>query len=297
MLLAFGILVLSKLSEQYTNTAIFEIEFKNTIDEEVVLNTNNKKLKLVLTGNGFKWFKYYVSKPKIVIDVNNDITKTDSEYIWTLNQGYATIKNQLDKTFKIISVTPETINFKYDLNAVKTVPIKANVNLSFKSGYDVFDGVTVQPDSVKVIGPASLLSKLEALETESLVLEDLNLSVKKELFLKLDSLDKQLIIPFKSVSVEAKIEKFTDGTLSVPIQLINVPKGVTIKPFPKQVLITYYTSLEKFNAISATDFNVVCDYNTLKNNNLYLIPKVVKQPTAAKSIRLHQQKIEFIISE
>lgn len=295
--LAFTILVLTKLSNDYTNTLTLNVETSNVPEELVVLNDSTHKLKVTLETHGFKWLKYYIWTPKINIDFVEDVSKLDSSFVWSKSKDYSSVSNQFDKSDKILSINPDSLKFRYDVNAVKYLPIIAKTNISYDPGYNMLNAIEIVPDSVKVIGPATLLSKLESLETKDFERKEVKTSIDSKLPLHLEGLNSDIRIAVKEVTLKAKVEKFTEGTLNVPVQVINVPNGMLLKYFPKSINVSYYTSLNAFNSITVNDFKVVCDYNDIKENNTYLTPFLAKQPKAVKSTRLHQQKIEFIIAK
>lgn len=297
LVLAFAILILTKLSNVYTNTIALDTVPENIPEAVIVLNDSTHKLKVTLSTHGFKWWQYYMDPPVLSIDFVNDVNKTDSEFIWNRANGTPNINAQFDKSVIIKSINPDTLKFPYDVNGIKMVPIKANAILDFSSGYDVLDQVRTQPDSVKLIGPASILDTINFIETDVLKLTDVRSSIKTTLALKVDAINPKVEFSLQEVSLEANVEKFTEGTVKIPVHIINVPKGTTLKYFPKYISVSYYTSLKAFNNIADNDFKVVCDYKKLADNNTFLIPKLVKQPDSVKSTRLHQQKIEFIITK
>lgn len=296
-LLAFIILLFTKLSKDYTNTITFNIEPKNLSEEIVVLNDSTHKLNVTVTTYGFKLLKYYLKEPRLFIDFKNDVNRRDSTFIWTSAKGFSYINDQFDKDIKIKSVNPDTLKFRFDVNAIKYVPVQANVKLEYSPGYDVLKNFTITPDSIKIIGPASIISQLNKVETEKFELKDVKTSVNKILKLKLDSISKKLKVGNKDVILTAEVEKFTEGNINIPVNVINVPSGITLTHFPKSIDVSYYTSLKSFKEIEINDFKVVCDYSQIKEGDTYLTPKLVKKPKVVKSTRLHQQKIEFIITE
>lgn len=296
-ILAFGILILSKLTEVSTNTAKFKVDLQNIPDESILLNDSLNSLNLTLTTTGFKWLKYAFKQPKVAIDFNKDVRKIDTGYIWTKTQGFAGVLEQFKKESKIVSITPDTLFFMFDINAVKYIPVKSNVNINFSFGYDTLEGLKITPDSIKIIGPSTALYYLEAIETKELQLEDVNKPFNVTVGLQTDSINSKIKIKTKEVSVSAVVEKFSEGTLNIPVEVINVPKNTTLNYFPKSVNVSFYTSLSAFNTIAADDFKVVCDYKAINEDSKYLEPELVKRPDNVKTTRLHQQKIEFIIVE
>ncbi|WAC02073.1 CdaR family protein [Lacinutrix neustonica] len=233
----------------------------------------------------------------MTIDFNTDVRKIDSVYIWSKTHGFAGVLNQFKKESKIVSITPDTLFFKFDVNAVKYVPVKSNINIHYSLGYDTLEGMKITPDSIKIIGPATLLSHIDAIETKVLKLDDVNKPFSETIDLRTDSINPKIIIKTKTVSIGALVEKFTEGTLNIPIEVIHVPRNKTLNYFPKSMNVSFYTSLNAFNTISVDDFKVVCDYKAINKDSKYLEPELVKIPGNVKTTRLHQQKIEFIIIE
>ena len=99
------------------------------------------------------------------------------------------------------------------------------------------------------------------------------------------------------IQIVLDVKKFTEGTKEIPVEIINVPKNISLKYFPKSIYISYYTSLENFNAIKKNDFRLICNYKDLKENSTFLTPVLTKTSEKAKSVRLHHEKVEFIITE
>lgn len=296
-ILAFAILVLTKLSKTYTNTIAFTVTPKNIPDEVIILNDSSHQLKVTLKAQGFKWLKYYLKQPNLSIDFNTDVDKVDSTYVWSRAKGFSSINDQFSKEIEIESINPETLSFYFDENAVKYVPIHPQVNITFAPGYDVMEKISTDPDSIKIIGPESLLKELEFIKTDNFDLKDVKKPIHKILKLNLDSLNTKMTVSQKEVLLVLDVKKFTEGTKEIPVEIINVPKNISLKYFPKSIYISYYTSLENFNAIKKNDFRLICNYNDLKENSTFLTPVLTKTSEKAKSVRLHHEKVEFIITE
>ncbi|WP_272022925.1 YbbR-like domain-containing protein [Olleya namhaensis] len=295
-LLAFSILVLTKLSKVYTATLTFDVNPINLDDTFVLINQDNAKLNITLETYGFDWLRYAINRPLLDIDFNTDIVKKDSSLIWSMSRGFANINKQFSKEKKIISINPDTLSFKYDSNSIKYVPIVLHANIKYAPGYNTLDVVKTKPDSIKLIGPSSILRKIRKIDTDNLDVLDVKANINKRLALQLDSIGNKVKTNLKQVQLEVKVSKFSEGVVSLPIEVINVPEGITLNYFPKQISLSYATSLENFKNISAQDFKVVCNYKDAIDNS-FLTPNLVKQPARVKNIRLLQQKIEFIIKE
>lgn len=292
LVLSVVILMFTKLSKTYTNTLAFNIEKIHVPQQDIILN-DSIKLNITLKTHGFKWLGYYFSKPKIRIDFKNDVKQLDSMFVWSKSKEY--IENtQFDSQVEILNISPEVLEFKYSVNMVKKVPVKLNKEIEFGLGFDVSQAYVLNPDSIEVIGPEALVSKVQFVETITVALKNVRNNINETVKLKLPKNNKNLIFSNSEVVLSAKIEKFTEGTLKIPVSIINVPKDINLKYFPKEVNVSYYVSLDNFNAISPLDFKVVCDYNSIVNNQSLLVPELVEFPEVVKNIKINQQRIEFI---
>lgn len=297
LFMSFGILILTKLSKEYTSTVTFSINKINVPKEVVVLSDSTQKLHVTLKTYGFKWLKYYFAKSAITIDFSKDVTKTPSAFIWDKSKLYEYEKEQFGDNIEIFSISPDKLEFGYDRNSVKKVPVTLNAQIEFASGFDMDGDFSLKPDSVVVIGPEVTVSKIDSLQTESINLKDVKSNISKIVKLKLPKNNKDLNFSVNQIQVSANVEKFTEGSLKVPVNITNVPEGVTLNYFPKEVNVTFYTSLKHFNDVLPKDFKVACDYETLANGQSYLSPKLTKTSKWVKSAKVNQQHVEFIILE
>ena len=199
LLLAFIILIFTKLSKEYTNTLAFDINKVNVPVENVILKDSNAVLNITLKTHGFKWLSYYFSKPEITLDFVKDVDKTNSKFIWNTSKSYVLESTQFGKQVQLLNISPDTLLFNYDVNMVKKVPVILNRGIKFSSGFNVADAYKTTPDSVQIIGPQVLVSKIKNIETELIEIAD----VKSDI----DELA-QLIVPEKALASAHSISVF-----------------------------------------------------------------------------------------
>jgi len=260
----------------------------------VILKDSTHKLDITLRTYGFKLLRYYMSKPTVTIDLQ-ELDRKNNHYIWTNIRGMAHLNSQFDENVKIMAVKPDSVILKFDRNNVKMVPVQLNSDVIFKPGYDLSENYTLIPDSVKIMGPKILLDSISAIQTQVLSAKDIKSDLELSLPLILPDSSENLVYSHKKITVKGKVDKFTEGTIDVPVDIINVPKDISINYFPKEISISYYTSLTNFSAISRKDFIVECDYNDLIEGRTYLEPVIIKYPEKVKNVRLNNKRVEFII--
>lgn len=297
LIISFGTLILMKLSKTYTNTISFQINKINIPEDKVVFNDEGNVLNISIKTHGFNLLKYYFNKPKIDLNFSKNITKTDSFYVWNNSSAYSDVIAQFDKNVEIVNIIPDTLRFRYDVNTIKMIPIKLNVNIDYAIGYDLIDSFKIIPDSIKLIGPEALVSQIDFIETDTLRLKDIKNNIENSVKLKLPEKQTNLFFSTNQITFQANIGKFTEGNLKIPVHIINVPKTISLKYFPKKVNVSYYTSLENYKSISVEDFKIECDFSEINEKQTRLIPKLTKIPSIVKNAKISQEEIEFIITE
>ncbi len=294
---AFIILIFTKLSKEYTNTVAFNINKTNVPQESIILNDSSAILNITLKTHGFKWLTYYFNKPKVTIDFTKDVTKIDSTFVWSKSKAYLLASTQFGKQVELLNISPDTLIFRFDANLVKKIPVVFNSNIKFSSGFDIAESYKITPDSIEVIGPHVLASQISNIETELVEMEDVKSDINKVIKLSLPENNNDLKFSNKTINLTANVEKFTEGTLKVPVSIKNGPKNKTLKYFPKTVNVVYYTSLKNFKTIGANDFKIECDFSKITSNQSFLLPELTKFPETVKHAKISQQNIEFIIIE
>ena len=284
LLMSFLILMFTKLSKNYTNTLKFKIEKINVPEENVILKNSDSVVNVTLKTHGFKWLNYYLNKPKITIDFSKDVEVSNSVYKCDKSVIIFITNRSISNQVELINVAPSSLKFNFDVNLVKKVPVILKADISFAQGFDIFEDYKLEPDSIKVIGPHSVASQFEFIETELISLNEVKSDIQSLVKLKLP--DDGIKLSSETVALNVVVEKFTEGVVKVPITILNIPEGLLIKYFPKEVNVTFYTSLNNFNKVKAKDFKVVCDYSKLGEKQSFLIPEIRNKSEFAKAVKL-----------
>lgn len=293
LIFSFVTLIFNKFSKQYTNTIGFGIE-KINVPQEILILNDSVKLNVTLKTHGFNWLKYCFSKPKIKIDFSEDVYKKEHLFIFNKSKSYLN-NTQFAKQVELLNISPDTIAFRYGINTVKKVPVVLNTVINFSPGFDMPNKIIAKPDSITVVGPDVLVSGINELHAESLTLNKVRTNINKSVKLRLPKNTPNLKFSASEIVLQGAVEKFTEGTLKVPVLLVNAPKNAKVKYFPKVVSVSYYVSLKNFNSILPKHFKVVGDFSGIDENQTFFIPKLESKPNAVKNVRIGQKRVEYIL--
>lgn len=287
--------LLINLSKEYKTEVEFDIEYTKLPQQKILLKTPLKKLKIILKSTGYQLFSTSLSNKPIQLNLQKATHKKRNNYFFLSKDIIPNIQNQLKKEIEIIEIIQDTIPLKIGSLASKKIPLKANIDINFQLGYDLYEDIYTTPDSVLISGDKTEVSKTTFLILEKKQLNDVskNTNIKAKILIPEKS---TLKVSHKNAITHIKVDKFTEGEIEVPITLKNAPKGASI--FPKTVKITYKVGLQNFNKITTDTFIIVCDFNDLKNSDaIFLIPKIIKSSDLISLVRTTPNKIDYLIYE
>ena len=292
--IAFVFLIFSKLSSDYKQTLKLKLNLVNIKDEILIKNDSINYVDAYVEAKGFSLLPLMFQRSKeLVINAKSDVSEKSNHFVFDVQKHKYLIESQLGGSFKLISAKPDTLFIAFSKRASKVVPIELKQTINYAVGYDLKGDFHFNKDSVKVVGSAAEINKINSITTEDLVLNNLKSDINKTVKLDISDYSNIEIFP-KDIIVKGEVARFTEGTVEVPISITNQPKNITINYFPKTTSISYYVDLENYNAINASDFSVECDYADIDEQQSYLVPKVVKKPNFVKNINIKQKRIDFI---
>ncbi len=90
------------------------------------------------------------------------------------------------------------------------------------------------------------------------------------------------------------MEKFTEKTLSVPIEVLNLPDSLSLKTFPHVVQVTCQVGLSNFEKLQPSMFSVVVDYKeAIGGQSKKLRVDLVRQPDFIQSVKFSPRSLNI----
>jgi hypothetical protein len=294
-IVAFVFLIFSKLSNDYKQTIKLKVELFNVKDEILLKNDSSNFINIYVEAKGFSLVPFQFKKYNILkVNAKEDVTSKGNHFVFDVQKHKYLIDEQLGSSFNLLSLKPDTLLLPYSKRASKMVAVTLKKTISYAVGFDLKEDFKLSSDSVKIVGSSTEIDKINSVFTENLELKDINNDIEKTLNINVADFKNIEVFP-KKVTVSGSVARFTEGTIEVPISIKNQPNDVTKNYFPKTVTVVYYVDLEHYNTIKPKDFIVECNYAELKDNQTYLVPRVVSKPKIVKYTNIKQKRIDFII--
>ncbi len=296
LLLATLFWILIKLSANYSVTYPLKVKYEHipegkllAASEDSIVNVSFKSdgynlLDLLITGK----LKYL---PIDLGELKMEKIKPNSYAVFTqgLKEPLASRLNLNES--EIIFSTPD-LELNLENLFKRQVSVNPKLDLQFKSQYGLY-AVKIIPDKITIWGSQKQIDSIDALQTNPIDLNDLDENKNLVVPLK-NPLPGILKIVPERVKVELNIEKYTEFSLKVPIDV----SGITplIRTFPPSTTLYFNMFLKDYKELKTNQFKVVpdvknVDLTSVKTLNL----RIITQPKITRDVRMDPYSVEFII--
>lgn len=288
--LSFFFWVFTKLSGSYTTTVPIAVEFINIPNDKYV-KEEAIQLKVEVETSGFRVLQQLLATPKMTIDLAKSLQKKGDNYTIETSTLNRKIKDKIGIFSKIKNISPEQLEIAVVSYEEKKLPVLLDTTIVFREGYDLLSSMRISPDSIKVFGPKTTLDTLTAIRTEKLKLEDVYEDFSQQLAVR--KTPNNLKYDLDVVTVYGDVDEFVYKELSIPVEIINMPKNAEITIFPKEITVSFKSPISMYNKISSQDFEVIADF---KNREASSIPITLKYaPEFLDAVSLKQLTVAFVL--
>jgi len=211
--------------------------------------------------------------------------------------GIISIRNEVSNAFEdegvdVNPITNERIVIQMERVASKKVPVALQSRINYSSGFQSSKPPKLEPDSIVVSGPISIIDSITFWFTDSLVVANVEDTLAVPILVNEASLPSMSIEPQK-VNVIIESQQFTEKSIYVPIRIVGASKQDSISVFPKQVLLKTAVGLQDYESISASDFSVVVSVQDTKAETSALLPIVVeRRPALVRQVSVEPRTVE-----
>jgi hypothetical protein len=99
----------------------------------------------------------------------------------------------------------------------------------------------------------------------------------------------------KNVKLSFNVDKLTENSIKIPIQVINNPGHETIKLLPNFITIKYLVAMNDYENVNANSFKAIVNYEQIKEKQKSLQVEIVRSPSEVKIINTEPTSISYLI--
>ncbi len=286
----------SNLTERYTSTTSFDLEYINVPDSLLFKGSSNDKLDVKLNCSGFQFLRYNFSPRVVQLDLSY-IKKKGSKYYLPQETCIKQIEGQLPPSITLVDVdNRDTLYFALYRLYSKSVPVVTRLKIDYAQNYMLDGTLKMEPTEVTLSGPKNEIDTIGNVRTSTAILKDVSNDFSKNLALVKSVKLLNTKYSTNEVRITGKVARFSEKIVEVPVEVINLEPDMQIKTFPNKVSVLCKGKIERLKKVKASDFRVVADFNTVKDTKSSMITlNLANKPEGLFDIKLLEKEVEYIL--
>ena len=280
------------MSKNYETEITIPVKVVSVPDEVRITEQPVNQLIVSLNGKGTALRKSGRRGERKVLNVSNSL--------FAMRQGHAALSTQrlrdsltafLPSSVYIRSIEPDSLVYQFVRQRVMMLPVEFGGTIESQDQF-FLEHISFKPDSVKV-------SVLLTDTLEHHVIADAGTVVlSSDTIIRSAEIKpvKNALLDASSVQMSVISQQYTEKSLEIPITGVNFPDDVLLKSFPSKVSMSVWVKMSEYEKITASDFQVVVDYNDIVGNESSRAPlRIYSQPANVRNVRLQTRSVDYLM--
>jgi len=289
----FSIIVwgtISLSSEYYSNIEV-PLRIINFPQGYTTSSELPKKVTVKLKGEGWKLFTLNIGK-EVTYDVS---VKGDSGFKEIKIADYLSDNRWIVSELAVIDIIPGKISCLIERKIKKNIAITADIKLDFKAGFGLSKQITLEPDSVMVEGPQSLLKNLSEVKTKEVKLSSLDKRTIKNIgFAELPGTD----FGTNFVTITLEVQRIVDKQFDdITVEVLDVPPGRNVVLLPNKISCSVRGGIEILGKLEKKQFNAFIHYREIVLDTLGSVVPQMDLPANTNLVYIKPDRLRYIIKK
>jgi len=298
LIVAFLLWGVRNVSRPYTDFATVSVQAECNLDgyASESVNVADLTVRCKATEYDFMLWRTKLKRDesiKLSFD-RKDLFHAGGEYFYVTAENLENYSYVLfGESTEIENFVTDTLFFRFPFENNRKVPVSLVKDIYFTPQYGYIGDIHLQPDSVYVYGSPSLLQSIDCVETLPLRLYDQHKSKAGIIGLKSSP---SVRISETSVRYSINVGRYVEHTMTLPVELRNVPANKKLFVLPASVTLTcrctFPTAAETLDEIA-----VYVDYNDfVKSRNGSCIPYLENVPGTVIKVSVTPEALECVLA-
>ena len=267
-----------------------EINYSGVDDRVVFATPLPTQLTISVRDNGKQLRQLSKQTLTLNLSLSSLITEREGVLQLTADMLRPRLQDILPGSTIVLQIIPEQFQTSYHIESTKMVPIMLQAQVRYAAQYQAKNLPLLSTDSVRIYGTEKVLSDIDCIYTDSILINDLRDSITQTVALQLPS---SIRCSTTQIQVTFQAEQFTDKSFTLPIRTLLVPEGEHMRLFPQQTTVVVRVGMSHYAQIAVEDLAAVCYYPSkhcdalpieIQTNNPYI-----------SNIRCYPSAVEYII--
>ena len=292
LLFSFVLWIWTSLENGYQTFIKVKLEIVNLPKGKALINIPPNELNIKFSGVGYQLARMYFN-PNLKCELNLSVLDKNNYILLKGENLQKMIK--MPSGVQAIEVYPDSLFFTFDDYIEKSVLIKPNVWVQCLDGYTIVGATVVNPTKVKIIGPKSILDKIDYWNTAYKEYKDIKENISS-IFPLSDSLQNVIKLSPEMVWIDINVQMSAEEEYkNIPLVLENFPNDHNVIILPSTVDVLVRSGVDLLAGLDQNKIKITIDYKQIETDSLgYLEPRI-SIPEGLEVIKLTPPKLQYVI--
>ena len=277
------------LSEEYYENVDVPLQITDLPANYTIGKGVPQNVTLKLSGEGWKLLSVNIGK-----DVSFNVSvKGDSGLKKIKLKDFLADNRWMLSELNIMDIIPETISFSVEKKVSKKVPIVADLILNFKAGFGLGKPVELEPDSVLVTGPQSIVGPLKEIETQPVKLSSLDKATIKNIgFVNLTGTTYET----KFVTINMDVQRIVDEQFDdINVEVLDVPPDRDVILLPNKISCSVRGGIGILGKLQKDQFRAYVFYRDVILDTLGSVVPKIEIPSNTELQFIKPEHLRYVI--
>lgn len=256
--------MLNKLSHTYTTEISAHISLIEGRHVGVMLTEGKVSLvRLRVRASGYDIMQYLLFSAKtfkVDLGLLRYFDVPDGQSALPVGQIRSMVAQQLNPSFDLQAIAPDSIYFRLSPVASRKVPIRADCRIEYLPQYMQQGKAALDPDSVIVSGPQKVVDAIAEISTAPVKKEKVINNFSGKVALKTPP---QTFLSHEKTSYKINVQRVTQITRELPIHLVSAPDSLHVELIPSSALVSISVTTEEYHRLKQDDQYLTAYYSEL----------------------------------
>ena len=292
--------LLNALSKNYTTSISYPVRYVNLPENKFIINDPPKQLDLRVNGHGFTLLRHKMrlAFTPVALDISTILAEkgihSRGGYTIVPSTVMDKISGQVSSDLQILDVKPDGISLVFDSLETRQVPVKPDIDIQFRSRFDLAGRMSTRPSTVEITGPRAIVEDIDTLYTRRRILKTVDEDIVKEISLVIPD---EVSTKTEKVTLLIPVDEFTEKSFQVPIRIDSLPPDRLVRLFPQEVTLHFSAGLKQYSSITPESFDFYVKNSDLQSGHISLPVHTGKTPDGIKSLKIYPLHVEYLIEK
>ena len=285
---------LIKLSKEYTTQTVFTVVYTQAPVNKWV-SSSDQKVNLSFVADGFVTLRHnLIRQPNRVVEISLEEVPYRLEGGNTYSYGSQYVAERVADWLGVpagnVTMNDDKQYFNMEDLQQKELPVQVPLDVTTQRQYYLYGDPIVEPATLTVYGPKSVLDTVEVLHTEPFVATGANADITRPL--AVDYYGGVIQAAEQTVQVTVRVEQYTETQVEVPV---TVADSLQVRFFPETMTVRCLVPIRDFASLSPAAFVVLADTAQLHLRQPLLDIRLVQVPEHVQVIKTEPEQVEYLI--